>query len=343
MRYYLAAVIVILGTVLAMSQQPVMRNPFSTNIAGTPVIGHTNVSITNIGSGINWEFFGTGSASVARKGDLTTLTSYIGNTNGISYNSLTFYNIQGVPSPGAIKITNGWDGFVGYLAFYNTNSGTIYWKMYDATGNLEINAPSILIRSNIISYASASNTWLGAQYFASNVVFLNGITSGGGGTEDWSEFHSMSITNSAGITNKSLTASQFMATDANQKEVSTLNAGSLTNVTATNVVDKYLILNEHATNKLTLNNGSYFWQPTNSCTVTNIAGQITGEHRWLSLTVHNTNAGSITLYCTDANARMIGGTNTASGGIVITTGKVVTMAAECYGSAVTNIAMNVQQ
>lgn len=55
---------------MALAQAPIQRNPWSTNVTGNPVRGVNNLIVTNVGSGIDWQFYGSSTSTVARLADL---------------------------------------------------------------------------------------------------------------------------------------------------------------------------------------------------------------------------------------------------------------------------------
>lgn len=67
---FIAVLFSCVGVIGAATPPPYERNPFSTNVAGTPVIGTNNITITNQNDK-RWEFFGSNAATVARLQDIT--------------------------------------------------------------------------------------------------------------------------------------------------------------------------------------------------------------------------------------------------------------------------------
>lgn len=83
----------------ANAQQPILRNAMTTNIAGTPVLSYTNLTVTNINSGTNWIFGGARSNTVAR---LMDIVASLGITASAASNIVT-----GMTSNYFIWMTNG--------------------------------------------------------------------------------------------------------------------------------------------------------------------------------------------------------------------------------------------
>lgn len=112
MKYFYSLFILFLMCIGAVAQPlPIMRNAMSTNVAGTPVLSRDDLSVTNVGGGTNWLFFGVVSQTVARLQDVW------GSTGSVSLLAVTNV-ITGFGPNMFIIITNG----VGTnTTFYATN------------------------------------------------------------------------------------------------------------------------------------------------------------------------------------------------------------------------------
>src|SRR3972149_3035434 len=75
MRLHLVLFLCFCAVVVGAQPMPILRNSWSTNTAGTPVIGFNNLSVTNASvAGTNWEFFGISARTVARLSDIAAST-----------------------------------------------------------------------------------------------------------------------------------------------------------------------------------------------------------------------------------------------------------------------------
>lgn len=86
---------------------PVNRNSWTTNVVGNPVRGQDNLSITNLSSGTNWQFYNVGPKTVARLADISNVVDgvFITTLNGIGTN-LTLLAPSGGPSKALAVETN---------------------------------------------------------------------------------------------------------------------------------------------------------------------------------------------------------------------------------------------
>jgi hypothetical protein len=163
------------------AQQPIMRNPWSTNVAGTPVQGADNLSVTNSGSGTNWQFHGTGPATVARLGDVHSLSTNVtiwgggaGDTGlvvrafngmqvqaisgavdawigkGPAYQSIFYGDVAITPGGGGgMFIGNGWGLTNLNIAGGSTNGGDVLRKDFPLT-QFDTNATTVAIKSGAL-------------------------------------------------------------------------------------------------------------------------------------------------------------------------------------------------
>jgi len=81
---------------------PVVGNSWSTNRPPRPVEGQDNLSVTNLGSGTNWQFFNVGPKTVARLTDVTNIATAVGGdaggTNARQFGTLSLTNLSGNPN-----------------------------------------------------------------------------------------------------------------------------------------------------------------------------------------------------------------------------------------------------
>lgn len=126
-------VLFLLSASAAAQPAPLLRNAFTTNSAGNPVLGQDNLSLTNVGSGTNWQFFNVGPRTVARLSDVTNIASAFtgdaGGTNSRQGGSLVLTNLSNNPIP----FTNIIAASTGIAL--GTNSGITYiTNTIDTTG-----------------------------------------------------------------------------------------------------------------------------------------------------------------------------------------------------------------
>lgn len=95
----------LLPWILLSQPASLMRNPWTTNVAGTPVRGQDNLSLTNLGSATNWQFFNVGPKTVARLSDVTNIVSSFA-SGGIATNANQFLGVPLSLKAGAFQ-TNG--------------------------------------------------------------------------------------------------------------------------------------------------------------------------------------------------------------------------------------------
>lgn len=138
---------ILLASVLGLFAQnaPILRNSWSTNAAGTPVQGADNLSVTNLGSGTNWQFFNVGPKTVARLSDVSNIVTAV---SGSVTNALSIISSNGVVVASGVtnldlvggtnidwKITNSPAGYVhaaphvnmaAIQTVVNTSSNSLY-------------------------------------------------------------------------------------------------------------------------------------------------------------------------------------------------------------------------
>lgn len=138
---------ILLASVLGLFSQnaPILRNSWSTNAAGTPVQGADNLSVTNLGSGTNWQFFNVGPKTVARLSDVSNIVTAV---SGSVTNALSIISSNGVVVASGVtnldlvggtnidwKITNSPAGYVhaaphvnmaAIQTVVNTSSNSLY-------------------------------------------------------------------------------------------------------------------------------------------------------------------------------------------------------------------------
>lgn len=148
---------------------PYQPNAFSTNVAGNPVLGQNNISITNVGSTTNWEFFNVGPRTVARLIDVTqAVTSVAGNvTNALSIISsngtviaLGVTNLDFIDGTNAAwKITNVPSGDVHVAVHVNPgiwiNGSNLTFQIATACSNLSY---QIGLASSNLSYSIGTDS-----------------------------------------------------------------------------------------------------------------------------------------------------------------------------------------
>jgi hypothetical protein len=101
----------------------VLKNPWSTNLSGTPVQGVNNLSVTNQNQH-RWNFYGTNAETVARLFDTTNNTGYIESLNGQGTNT-TFRPSAYNSIPLEVKANTGSSALMvnsnGYVGISNPN------------------------------------------------------------------------------------------------------------------------------------------------------------------------------------------------------------------------------
>jgi hypothetical protein len=141
----------------AATPQPILRNPFSTNAAGTPVYGVSNISVTNQ-SQHRWNFYGTNAETVARLFDTTNNTGYIKSLNGQGTNtsirssdatSIPFQVRTNLASTNPVFLVNS-NGNVGI----GTNNPQSKLHVTDLSAN---SVPGIRISDDVQSFAMRVN------------------------------------------------------------------------------------------------------------------------------------------------------------------------------------------
>lgn len=183
MKYFYSFFILVLICIGAIAQPlPIMRNAMSTNVAGTPVLSQNNLSVTNVGSGTNWLFYGILTQTVARLGDvwgstgsvsLLTVSNVVSGygpnmfiiiTNGIGTNT-TFYPSNdatlAIRANGPVVLSN--DMAAPWFGFYTegTNSGyCIDGGNGDINGSGTLTSLDITIMKQWMSSISSSDTYL---------------------------------------------------------------------------------------------------------------------------------------------------------------------------------------
>lgn len=93
---------------------PILRNSWTTNTAGNPVVGNNNLSVTNASAaGTNWAFFGIGPSTIARLTDVTNIASAVSGASGLTTNDNQFLGAP-LSIKDAARMTN--------ISLYNTTT-----------------------------------------------------------------------------------------------------------------------------------------------------------------------------------------------------------------------------
>lgn len=118
------------------------------------------------------------------------------------------------------------------------------------------------------------------------------------------------------------------------------DAGVLTNLTGTNVLNWYSIF-PSASNTLPLNNGYWLYQASTGFSITNVSGNSAGLASWAVLIASNSLATQITGYVTVPSARAIGLLSTNA--LIVPAGEVAQFKLLTIGTLITNYENGAQQ
>jgi hypothetical protein len=183
-------------------------------------------------------------------------TNAAGDSTGIAWSAEGDYLVIAngthfhLAGPGTNSISNfGWAGVSGGLRCTLVLNNVTYDGVNNASGGWLVNnsvspRPTIIVVGGMLSptnftdpstvtfltpFLGGSNNWTGSNYFGSAVRIAGQLT-GTSASNHISGIANIANLTAGTITNRSLSPSQFVATDSNIGEISTLNANSLTNL-----------------------------------------------------------------------------------------------------------------
>ena len=323
---------------------PYNRNPWSTNFPPRAVTGLDNLSVTNLGSGTNWEFFNIGPFTVARLMDVTNIASAFtgdaGGTNSRQGGTLLLTNLSNNSYTGYTNQVFGGTNIsvrtVGGTNFIDTTGHLNNWSQIPTGEMANVVSTTFLTNwansiSNYVTAAtnSASITnWINfrqpADALLSNLV-SNPYTG-----------YTNQVFGGTNISVRTLGGTNFIDTTGNLNDWSQIPTGAMANVVSTtfltnwaNAVSNYVTA---ATNSASVTNWINSRQPADAV-LSNLVGTVANNvTNVVSLSTTNatskplTNAyatGVLTLFGVEAgnnitltpNASNIVIASTASGGL----------------------------
>lgn len=216
--------------VLGAAQPNYERNSWSTNVAGTPVLGASNLSVSNNNGGISWKFFYGDTNAIARLADILSASNSLFSISTLVSNGLVTL---------VITTSNSLSGSAGFAALeLQTNSvrlglvTNLNWT-YGVTGSmsgatailgLDDSAVNTIVSNGAVAFTVAiSNAlWGFGQAAGSNLVVVlsgtntlvsqtstngtnfyavNSTVSGDAGGTNARQFGTLSLTNLSGNPN----------------------------------------------------------------------------------------------------------------------------------------------
>ena len=147
-------------------------------------------------------------------------------------------------------------------------------------------------------------------------------------------------TNQIGYSRFTNVVSGFLYQPTDGPVTNSSDAGSMTNLTGTNVLNWYSIF-PSASNTLPLNNGYWLYQASTGFSITNVSGNSAGKASWAILIASNSLATAVTGYVTVPSARAIGLLSTNA--LVVPAGETAQFKLLTIGTLITNYENAAQQ
>jgi hypothetical protein len=215
----LSALLILLVPMFCSAQfpPPFWRNAWTTNVPPRAVTGQDNLSVTNLGSTTNWQFFNVGPKTVARLVDVTNIASSFGGdaggTNARQFGSLNLTNWSNIPTGSMANVVStdfltNWANSISNLTQTKQNGSAVLTNLVGTVANNVTNVVS-LSTTNATSkpitnaYASGVLTLFGLEAGAnislgqngSNITITGTASAGDAGGTNSRQFGTALLTN----------------------------------------------------------------------------------------------------------------------------------------------------